>query len=202
MSATRLLVLAFVRARRRAHGYLVSQDLLAWRADRWAHTKTGSIYHALRQLSKEGLLRECGVASNGKSPARTEYEISETGDDAFHALLEKALTIPESRADMFCAGLVLMSALPRSTVLGFLRRRLAELTRQRTTVDGVDTDNWMGEQPLPPHVPALLDFWMQHTRHSHGWTQTLIDTIEGGAYVFADDNPRAFATPGSARSPD
>ncbi|MBE1582569.1 PadR family transcriptional regulator [Nonomuraea angiospora] len=56
MSATRLLVLGVVRLHGQAHGYLVGSELESWEAGQWAGLRSGSIYHALRQLAKEGLL--------------------------------------------------------------------------------------------------------------------------------------------------
>jgi DNA-binding PadR family transcriptional regulator len=198
MSATRLLVLAFVRAHGRAHGYLIGQELLAWNADKWANTKTGSIYHALRQLAKERLLVEFNVAAADAAPARTEYEISDIGEEEFQTLIKRALTQPDPRPDMFCAGLVLMSALPRARVLSYLKERLAILSEQKSNVDRANHDaTFTGEKALPPHVDALLNFWAQHTDCSVQWVETLVSKIGGGAYVFADDDARAFGSPNS-----
>jgi DNA-binding PadR family transcriptional regulator len=198
MSATRLLVLAFVRAHGRAHGYLIGQDLLAWRANKWANTKTGSIYHALRQLTKEGLLSERALPGGQGSPARTDYAITKSGEAEFARLMEQALTQPESRPDMLCSGLVLMSALPRETVLGYLRRRREILEAQIKAVsEASETAEWTGQNALPPHVEALLTFWAHNTSSKHEWLEGLIQRIESGAYVFADEAPLAFGTPGS-----
>lgn len=196
MSATRLLVLAFVRAHRRAHGYLVGQELMAWDADKWANTKTGSIYHALRQLGKEGLLEEFEVPATEAAPARTDYAITDAGDAEFHRLMEKALTVPEMRPDMLCAGLVLMSALPRATVLKHLRVRLDKLAAQRADVDHANsTARFVGDRALPPHVEALLSFWTSNIACNYDWLEELIGKIEGGAYVFTDEDENAFGSP-------
>lgn len=197
MSATRLLVLAFVRAHQRAHGYLIGQELIAWNADKWANTKTGSIYHALRQLAKEGLLDEIEVPSSSTAPGRTDYSITEAGDAEFHRMMEKALTVPQPRPDMLCAGLVLMSALPRPTVLALLRKRLAALAEQKTEVSKAsDNASFSGVNALPSHVEALLGFWTHNTECNHDWIAGLIEKIETGAYVFADEDPMAFGVPG------
>lgn len=198
MSATRLLVLAFVRAHGRAHGYVIGQDLLAWDADKWANTKTGSIYHALRQLTKEGLLDERALPGGQGSPARTDYGVTEKGEAEFIRLMELALTVPEPRPDMLCAGLVLMSALPRQTVLLYLRQRLATLEAQRQDVNAAaKTARWSGEDAVPSHVEALLGFWTHNTSSSHAWLEALIARIAAGAYVFADEGDLVFGTPGS-----
>ena len=56
MSTIRLLVLGAVRQHGRAHGYQVRNDLEYWGAHEWSNAKPGSIYHALKQLAKQGLL--------------------------------------------------------------------------------------------------------------------------------------------------
>lgn len=198
MSATRLLVLAFIRAHGRAHGYLVGQDLLAWEADKWANTKTGSIYHALRQLTKEGLLSERALPGGQGSPLRTDYAITASGETEFARLMELALSRPDPRPDMLCAGLVLMSALPRATVIDYLRQRRDALDAQRKDVSAAnETATWSGSDALPPHVEALLGFWTHSTNANFVWLENLIAQIEGGAYVFADEAPLVFGTPGS-----
>lgn len=76
MSATSLLVLGLVRSLGRAHGYVIGKVLLSWRVDAWANTKTGSIYHALRSLTKERMLLCLEVAQSDLGPPRVEYEIT------------------------------------------------------------------------------------------------------------------------------
>ena len=58
MSVTRLLVLGAVQIFQPAHGYLVRRELVSWEAERWAHLNPGSIYHALKILTRQGLLAE------------------------------------------------------------------------------------------------------------------------------------------------
>ena len=45
-------------------------------ADKWANVQPGSIYHALRKLAEEGLLREVATEQVGARPARTTYEMT------------------------------------------------------------------------------------------------------------------------------
>src|SRR5918996_1312583 len=66
MSAIRLLVLGAVRQHGRAHGYQVRGDLEFWGAHEWSNAKPGSIYHALKQMAKQGLLLEALVRHDQK----------------------------------------------------------------------------------------------------------------------------------------
>lgn len=196
MSATRLLVLATVRGCGRAHGYIVGQHLLYWDADKWANTKTGSIYHALRQLTKDGLLIASEIPATENSVARTDYEISDSGEMEFQNLMSRALTDTESRPDMFCAGLAFMSALERDMVTAYLGKRLEVLRNDQAELQESTTHTqWSDKENIPPHVDALRRFWTNMSSTSLAWTQDLVTRIATGDYQFKDDNPKAFGTP-------
>ena len=62
-------------------------SLLSWSADKWANVQPGSIYHALRKLTEEELLREVATEQVGARPARTTYEITDRGKAEFQSLL-------------------------------------------------------------------------------------------------------------------
>ncbi|RBL80329.1 PadR family transcriptional regulator, partial [Streptomyces cavourensis] len=92
MSAIRLLVLGAVRMHGRAHGYQVRNDLEYWGAHEWSNAKPGSIYHALKQMAKQGLLLAHETApSTAGGPPRTEYEVTEEGLAEYRTLLRDAI---------------------------------------------------------------------------------------------------------------
>jgi Transcriptional regulator PadR-like family len=80
MSATRLLVIGVVRLFQRVHGYSVRRELLSWKVEDWAHVNPGSIYNALRTLTREGYLEEAGTATEGSRPERTLYQLTLDGE--------------------------------------------------------------------------------------------------------------------------
>lgn len=83
MSATKLLVLGVARMFQPVHGYVVRRELLTWNVDLWANIKPGSIYGALRTLTKEGCLEEVGTESEVGRPARTTYRVTDDGEARF-----------------------------------------------------------------------------------------------------------------------
>lgn len=88
MSAIRLLVLGAVRQHGRAHGYQVRNDLEYWGAHEWSNAKPGSIYHALKQMAKQGLLLAHEIApSTAGGPPRVEYEITGQGTEEYLSLI-------------------------------------------------------------------------------------------------------------------
>src|SRR3954454_16465024 len=85
-SSTRLLVLGCVRIFQPVHGYFLRRELVSWEVDQWAHVHPGSIYNALKSLTRAGLLEEVAGGTEGPRPPRTTYRLTAEGDDEFFAL--------------------------------------------------------------------------------------------------------------------
>ncbi|GGN71871.1 PadR family transcriptional regulator [Nocardia rhizosphaerihabitans] len=204
MSAIRLLVLGAVRQHGRAHGYQVRNDLEFWGAHEWSNAKPGSIYHALKQMAKQGLLVEHEVApSTVGGPPRVEYEINDKGTEEYFTLLRQALTSYDQKMDMLSAGIGFIVDLPRAEAVALLRQRIAALEQWRASVTEYYTPE-QGPEQLG-HIGEIMNMWIHSADSEAAWTHGLIDRIQGGAYVFAgegepfvgvlaDDEPNPFAT--------
>ncbi|MYW20245.1 PadR family transcriptional regulator [Streptomyces sp. SID2955] len=186
MSAIRLLVLGAVRQHGRAHGYQVRSDLEYWGAHEWSNAKPGSIYHALKQMAGQGLLRAHETApSTAGGPPRTEYEITDRGAEEFLRLLREALVSYDQKTDVQSAALGFLVELPRAEVLELLRERMRRIGRWRTSV----TEHYVPDGGLEQlgHIGELMRLWLRTADSDEGWTQGLIARLEGGAYTFAGE---------------
>ncbi|MFI7530405.1 PadR family transcriptional regulator [Nocardia salmonicida] len=204
MSAIRLLVLGAVRQHGRAHGYQVRNDLEFWGAHEWSNAKPGSIYHALKQMAKQGLLLAHEVApSTVGGPPRVEYEITDKGTEEFLALLREALTSYDQQMDLISAAIGFIVDLPRHEAVALLKQRIVGLRQWRASV----TEYYTPEQGPGQlgHIGEIMNMWVHSADSEAAWTRGLIDRIEGGAYTFADegepfvgiltqDEPNPFAT--------
>ena len=193
MSATRLLVLGVVRMHGKAHGYQVRRDLLTWSADKWANVQPGSIYHALKQMAKEGLLEQVDPAPGGSGPERTGYRLTPDGEKEFQVLLAKSLADAEPDAvDQydFSAAFTFLTALPRKRAISLLRHRITQLTGQRANLRNLleDGSDW-GQ---PAHINEMYRLWLVRADASIGWTEDLVKRLESGDYLMADDGPEHF----------
>jgi DNA-binding PadR family transcriptional regulator len=189
VSATRLLVLGVVRTHGKAHGYQVRRELLSWSADRWANVAPGSIYHALKQMTKEGLLELVELESAEAGPERTGYRLTPDGETEFQILLSKSLTDIDSDQTgkySLAAAITFMTALPRKRAVSLLRHRLTQLEGQRATARGMLTDG--AEWGQPAHIAELYRLWLGHIDATVVWTEDLIKRLETGEYVMADDS--------------
>ncbi|MFI9630019.1 PadR family transcriptional regulator [Streptomyces sp. NPDC052042] len=186
MSAIRLLVLCAVRQHGRAHGYQVRNDLEYWGAHEWSNAKPGSIYHALKQMAKQGLLLAHETApSTVGGPPRTEYEITERGNEEYLALLRKALTSHDQKPDVLAAGLGGIVDLERSEAVALLKQRVAGLAAWRASVTGYYTPE-EGPESIG-HIGEIMNMWVHSADADAEWTRGLIARIEGGAYTFAGE---------------
>ncbi|WP_409234736.1 PadR family transcriptional regulator [Streptomyces sp. PA5.6] len=186
MSAIRLLVLGAVRQHGRAHGYQVRNDLEYWGAHEWSNAKPGSIYHALKQLAKQGMLRAHEVApSTVGGPPRTEYEITERGTEEFLSLLRESLTTYDQRPDILTAALGFMVDLPREEAVALLKERVRRMEEWRASVTEYYTPAEGPEQL--GHIGEIMNYWVHSADTGAEWTKSLIARVEGGAYTFAGE---------------
>lgn len=191
MSAIRLLVLGAVRQHGRAHGYQVRNDLEYWGAHEWSNTKPGSIYHALKQMAKQGVLHAHEVApSSAGGPPRTEYEVTEAGRAEYFKLLREALAAYDQKTDLLSAAIGFMVDLPRAEVLELLRERLSKLAGWRSAVTDYYTPE-AGPGQLG-HIGEIMHMWIHSADAEAEWTRGLIARIEGGAYSFAGEGGEPF----------
>jgi DNA-binding PadR family transcriptional regulator len=186
MSAIRLLVLGAVRQHGRAHGYQVRNDLEYWGAHEWSNAKPGSIYHALKQMAKHGLLLAHEIApSTAGGPPRTEYEITEKGTQEYFTLLRESLTAYDQKPDILSAALGFMVDLERGEALELLEERVRSIEAWRAAV----TEHYTPEDGPEQlgHIGEIMNFWVTSADTGAEWTRGLIERIKDGAYTFAGE---------------
>ncbi|MFF5474926.1 PadR family transcriptional regulator [Streptomyces achromogenes] len=189
MSAIRLLVLGAVRQHGRAHGYQVRNDLEYWGAHEWSNAKPGSVYHALKQMARQGLLHAHETApSTAGGPPRTEYEITGRGEEEFFRLLRESLVSCDQKPDVRSAAIGFLVELSRAEALELLRERIRRIGRWRDSVTGEYLPEG-GPQQLG-HIGEIMRMWLHTADSDAAWTQGLIDRLEAGAYTFAGEGER------------
>lgn len=179
----RLLVLGVIRMRGHAHGYGVMRELRDWHVETWTSVKPGSIYHALKQLTREGKLLDFASAEKGlDGPGHTHYNLTAEGEAEFQALLVAALS--SFQLEELGAGVAFMQALPRQRVLALLNDQHRRATENQMHLDGL-----VGQFPQrdePPHAADLLTLWGGSLAATAAWTEGLIQRLEAGEYHMAD----------------
>jgi DNA-binding PadR family transcriptional regulator len=197
MSVTRLLVLGAVRIHQPAHGYLVRRELISWRAEEWAHLNPGSVYHALRTLTREKLLQEsAATAGRGNGPsAKATYRLTQDGEDEFMALLRKALwEIHPYEPAQLSTAISFWHALTREEILQALAARRirleAEVPLTRHLIEHVEA-----LPNKPSYVAEHFHMYTHLVRAEIGWIDEVTARITSGAYTFAGEGGPFTKTP-------
>lgn len=184
MSAVRLLVLGVIRLHQPVHGYAVHRELASWRVDTWTNVKPGSVYHALKQLTKEGRLREAGTEASSTGPGRTLYEVTEAGETEFLELLETALVSIEM--EELGAGIAFMQTLPRQRVIALLNEQRRSCREVRDSL--IDMKSTYTDAYEAPHSRDLLNLWSGSFAAVAAWTDGIVERLEAGEYRMAGEN--------------
>ncbi|MCE9574949.1 MAG: helix-turn-helix transcriptional regulator [Deltaproteobacteria bacterium] len=192
-SSTRLLVLGCVRIFQPVHGYDVRRELLSWRAGEWANVAPGSIYNALKSMTRDGLLEVVGTDQVGGRPERTSYRLTTEGEKEFQSLLRDTWWRVEAPLDPLMPGIVLLWAMPRTEAIAALKHRIAHSEGVRTSRQFV-IDQY--KDPMSEmQVKEMLRLMIARLDGEIAWARTLLARLEAGEYELAGE-AGALATGG------
>jgi DNA-binding PadR family transcriptional regulator len=154
MNVVRLLVLGALRETGPAHGYAIRQLLDDWQVQTWTNLRSGSVYHALQQMEKEGLIVAGTPEIGDRGPGKTRFTIAGDGEAAFRNLLREAL----GSFDLIelSAGIAFLDALPEEGA-----NLLAE-TQARLEENASRLQAMAASAPTPsgtPRTQDLLALW-------------------------------------------
>jgi DNA-binding PadR family transcriptional regulator len=190
MASTRLLILGTVRIFQPVHGYFVRRELLSWRADEWAHLNPGSVYNALRTLTREGYLEELGIEAHDGRPARTSYRLTADGETEFLLLLREALWgVAPHAPDNLLAAWSFSWVLGRGEVIAALEHRLEQIAAGGQLTEFAIAD-LRRDASKPAHVAEHLRLAQARLGGEADWTRALLERLRGGEYWF-DGEPDA-----------
>ena len=189
MSVTRLLVLGAVRIFQPTHGYFVRRELGTWQVAEWAHLNPGSIYNALRALTKDGMLVE-ERPDTPSSSERTTYQLTVDGEQEFIRLVREALwQLHPYEPGWLLAGLAFWGTLTRDEVLAALEARNA-LLAARISSSSFAAARLSEQAPgTPDHVVEV--FWVHEgqLRAEIDWIHGVTARINHGDYGFSGEDP-------------
>ncbi|MET7710112.1 PadR family transcriptional regulator [Micromonospora sp. NPDC005413] len=174
-----MMILGLVRWMQPVHGYDVRRELLSWNADKWANVQPGSIYHALRKLTEEGLLRAVATEQVGARPARTTYEVTPKGEDEFETLLRNLWWNLSEPLDPFSAAFSFLPAMPRPEAAAALRNRANLLRAGIESMRASIESDWI-RTSKPVHVGWMFELWSARAEAEMGWCERIAERIDSG----------------------
>ncbi len=179
-STTRLLVLGVVRIFQPVHGYDVRRELVSWHAEEWANVAPGSIYNALKQLTKEGCLEVVGTKAVGGRPERTTYKLTSRGEVEVSEILRDTLWTVRMPTDPLVAAISLMGFIDRKELTSALEARSAQIEGQLkhaeyviAAIDDIET---------PDHVREMMRLIYARVGAELEWSRALRARLAAGEY--------------------
>jgi DNA-binding PadR family transcriptional regulator len=186
-SSTRLLVLGVVRIFQPVHGYEVRRELITWRAQEWASVQPGSIYNALKTLTRDGFLEVVGTDQVGGRPERTSYRLTSAGEEEFRILLREEWWTVRTPTDPLMGALSFIGFVSRAEAIAALEHRTAQIhSIVRGIQVGIDEHDGVDS---PFHVREMMRLMNARVLAEVEWAKQFIARLQAGEYVTADDPP-------------
>ncbi len=209
MSVTRMLVLGAVRIFQPTHGYFVRRELTTWQVSEWAHLNPGSIYNALRQLTREQMLveepageidgpvspasREAARVSAGagsKAGLKTMYRLTVDGEQEFQRLVRVGLwELHPYEPGWLLAGMAMWGVLSREEVLAALEARAGLLTARISATRFGASELPMNAAGTPDHIVEAFLVHEGQLRAELTWVGEVSMRLRAGAYGFRGEDP-------------
>ena len=184
-SPTRLLVLGVVRIFQPVHGYEVRRELITWRAQDWASVQPGSIYNALKTLTRDGFLEVVGTDQVGGRPERTSYRLTSAGEEEFRTLLREEWWTVRPPTDPLMAAISFIGFVSRGEAIAALEHRTAQIHSMVRGIEfGIDAHDGVDS---PFHVREMMRLMNARVLAEVEWARQFIARLEQGEYVTADD---------------
>ena len=135
---TRLMVLGLLRTKPMS-GYDLQQLLQISEADKWAEILPGSIYHALKKMDKEGLVKVAKVESTGHR-SKAIYEVTDQGEEEYRKLLIESFRVSSVTLPVqLYTGLSMLNLPDHQTEPGFvveaIEEQIQELMSKRAEME-------------------------------------------------------------------
>jgi DNA-binding PadR family transcriptional regulator len=179
---TRLVILGLL-CRQPLSGYQIQRLLQLSRTDQWAEILPGSIYHALKKLTADGLVQ---LQATERTGFRTKaiYAITAAGREEFRKLLREAWRTPHRTlpATLY-AALNFVDDLPQSEVQTAIAEQISALEAELASWNAGEAAKEQAMGGLPPFLRAAFANGREHMeadlrflRHLHQILPTLPET--------------------------
>lgn len=186
-STTRLLVLGVVRIFQPVHGYDVRRELVSWHAEEWANVAPGSIYNALKSLTRDGLLEIVGTKQIGGRPERTTYRLTSKGESEMDELLRQLLWTVRMPVDPLVSAISLLGFIDRKELISALEARSAkiqgDLTHAEYVIAAID------DVETPGHVREMMRLMYARVGAELEWSRAFKTRLAAGEYRLRGDEP-------------
>lgn len=159
------------------HPYEMQRVMHQRHTDELLALKRGSLYHAINQLEREGLIQPVETSREGRRPERTVYQITPDGEEELVLWMRELLSMPVREPNQFSAALAfIMHTDPGDT--------LEQLERRAITVDASIAAMRAIERSIGAWISRASVLEVEYQRAlaeaELRWLQSIIDDLRTG----------------------
>src|SRR5882672_5507233 len=132
-----LAVLGLLRERD-MHPYEMQRQMHIRHTDDLLGLKRGSLYHAINQLQRDGLIESIETSRAGRWPERTVYRLTADGDEELGVWLRDLISTPVREPSQFTAALAHVVHLAPHDALQQLQMRAVNLSATIAALQAVE----------------------------------------------------------------
>jgi DNA-binding PadR family transcriptional regulator len=177
------------------HPYEMQRLIRQRRKDRLLDLRRGSLYNAVGQLRRAGLIEPTETVRDSPRPERTVYRLTESGAQEAHAWLVSLLEAPAPDTSRFIAAIGNVSRLEPDVVERALRARAEALEAELADLHPAVQEAAMEGNPVlraigPELAPVLfLDAaYLRTMRQAElEWVRTVIAELKRGRLSWSFD---------------
>jgi DNA-binding PadR family transcriptional regulator len=167
--------------------------LIHWRGkDQLVRVNLDSLYHAIAQLERGGLIEPIGTGREGRRPERTVYRATETGLDELRAWMQDLLVEPTNEFPRVVAALAHLAVLTPAESRELLERRLLRLEGQIASHEA----GLRGSANLPRVFVVEAEYALALEHAERAWLRSVIDDLRDGRLAW--DREELMRTHGGA----
>jgi len=159
------------------HPYEIKRRLKNAMVECYTNVDVGTLYYAIRQLEKNGLITAVQRQSVNRGGVRTVYRISALGKRRFQFLLNELFAAEGTVADTLYGPMLFLHLTKRHLIASLLRTRISkEAARIREIVE---IRKQLGPVLSTGGLHLLKHLDLQH-RLDRKWLQGVLDDLEKG----------------------
>lgn len=171
------------------HPYEIHQTMQERETWRLFRLTTGSLYHTIDRLARDGLVEAVETSRDGRRPERTTYRLTEAGADVFAERLRAMIAEPVTEYPQFAVAVAMLHELDESDVLVQLHRRA--LTLEGTVAADRVICQRLRERGLHELYWADVDLRLRGRETELAWVRDLIERLERHELTWPDDKKTA-----------
>jgi DNA-binding PadR family transcriptional regulator len=169
------------------HPYEIKRRLQNAMIECYTDVDVGTLYYAIRQLEKSGLIAEVRQERVARGGMRTVYGISASGKRRFQELLNEQFAAPGPVAQNLYGPMLFLQFGNLPLIADMLRTRIAQETESiRATAE---IRKQLGTAPATGALHLMKHLELQH-RLDRKWLQGVLSDVEGGRVRDVADKKR------------